>query len=148
MLFLCLGIVWGVSWFSIHQLGKSEDVPSHTFVKQYPIVHNISEEPVTGNGTLGDAIHNTQIFLDFILEKGQLKTIDFQKNKENLRTVTSYEQGAISFANKVNASKKIKSNLKNALDKTKTAIINQDYNSLYQVDQSLLQLDKSYNGNN
>jgi hypothetical protein len=148
MSILCLGIVWGVSWFSIHQLGKSEEVPSHTVVKQYPIVHNISEEPVTGNGTLGDAIHNTQIFLDFVLEKGQVKTIDFQKNKESLSTVTAYEKGAISFTNKVNASQKIKSTLKNSLDKTKTAIANQDYNSLYQVDQNLLQLDKSYNGNN
>jgi hypothetical protein len=148
MLILYLGMVAGLSWFSIHQLGKGEEVPSHTVVKQNPIVHNISQEPVTGNGTLGDAIHNTQIFLDFVLEKGQVKTIDFQKNKESLSTVIGYEQGAIEFADKVNASPKIKSTLKDALNKTKTAIVNQDYNSLYQVDQSLLQLNKSYNGNN
>jgi hypothetical protein len=147
ILIFCLLIVGVVVWFTFHNQGSDEGSASKTVRKQNPVVHNISEEPVTGNGTLGDAIHNTQIFLNGVLEQGQVKTIDFEKNKENLNTVIGYEQGAIKFANKVNASKEIKKELQKALDDTKTAIANQNYDSLYKVGQSLIKLDKSYNGN-
>ncbi|MDQ0199305.1 hypothetical protein [Neobacillus ginsengisoli] len=138
---LILAIVGGLTWIKVHDQVSKESVNKSVS----PVVQNIKGEPITGNGTLGQAIHNTHIFLNGVLKKGKVKTIDFTKNKGNLDTVVLYEDGAVNLAKKLNASKEIIDSLQKDLIDTKTAIANQDYKGLYKVEQSLLHLEQSYN---
>lgn len=124
--------------------------PSHTEQKKEKthIIHTYQEEkkwaPVISNGSLGDAIHNTSDFLNYLIKNKQGNAVFFSKNKENLDTVIGYEKSAIKYANEVNASMDIKQTLKEALSKTEEGILNQDINVLNDVNRSLLALDSSY----
>jgi hypothetical protein len=138
-----LGIGGLVIWNVVNNQVYAEKVETKSITK---VVHNNTEEQIDlAYGSLSDAIHNTYIFLNFYFENGQLKNVNSLGNKETLDTLIKYEKGAIEWANKVNAAPEIKNTLNNVFIQTKEAIANNDYDSLKSVNQSLENLDTSYN---
>ena len=70
----------------------------------------------------------------------------FEDDSESLQVVDTYAKGAIKWADKVNASEKIKTTLNESASLIEKGIEEQDLESLKIASDKLLELDKFYHG--
>lgn len=120
--------VLGLSAFGIYNLNSSQETAQAAEEK---IVKTYKDEPSDGGSgnSLATAIYNAYQFTSHV-------TKDNATSPSNVKTINSYEKGAIEWANKVNASQEIKEELKSALDKAEQGKFSESATILNSVNQT------------
>ena len=124
----CSILVMGAGWLGIKSLVTNVEADTQDQSQMMPIVNTWQDEPDDHN--TGNSL-STAIFC--AAQIATATSYDANSSKEMFDTTIGYTEGALKWADKVNASKEIKSQLNKALVQVKQGDISKASELLYKL---------------